>query len=43
MPDAVARSQDGYLGVFYSRLGFPMQPYEDWLLAGGKLPDVNKH
>jgi hypothetical protein len=43
MPDAVVRSQDGYLGVFYSRLGFPMQPYEDWLSAGGRLPDVNKH
>ena len=43
MPDAVARSQDGYLGVFYSRLGFPMQSYEDWLSAGRKLPDVNKH
>jgi hypothetical protein len=43
MPDAVMRGDDGYLRVAYGRLGFPMQSYEDWLAAGGKLPAATKH
>jgi Chaperone of endosialidase len=43
MPEAVVRGQDGYLRVSYGLLGFPMQPYEHWLAAGGKLPAGNSH
>jgi hypothetical protein len=37
-PDAVTRGRDGYLRVFYGRLGLRMQTYEDWLAAGAALP-----
>ena len=37
-PDAVMRGDDGYLRVFYGRLGLRMQTYDDWLAAGGMLP-----
>jgi hypothetical protein len=40
-PDAVARDRDGYLRVFYSRLGLRFQPYDDWLASGAKPPKVS--
>jgi hypothetical protein len=30
-PDAVTRGADGYLRVFYGKLGVPFQTYEQWL------------
>ena len=30
-PDAVTRGADGYLRVFYGKLGVPFQSYEQWL------------
>lgn len=39
-PDAVMRGDDGYLRVFYGSLGLRMQTYEDWLAAGGILPQA---
>lgn len=39
-PDAVARDHDGYLRVFYQKLGLHFQSYEDWLASGGRLPRV---
>jgi hypothetical protein len=38
MPGAVARGSDGYLRVFYDKLGLQMQSYDDWVAAGQKLP-----
>jgi hypothetical protein len=38
MPDAVVRGSDGYLRVYYDKLGFRMQSWEDWVAAGEKIP-----
>jgi hypothetical protein len=38
MPGAVVRGSDGYLRVFYDKLGLQMQSYDDWVAAGQKLP-----
>jgi hypothetical protein len=38
MPDAVVSGSDGYLRVNYGKLGFNMQPYEDWLASGRTIP-----
>ena len=40
-PDAVTRDDDGYLRVFYGRLGLRFQSYNDWIAAGGQLPKVS--
>jgi hypothetical protein len=37
-PDAVVRGQDGYLRVFYDKLGLPFQSYEQWVASGGRVP-----
>lgn len=37
-PDAVARGGDGYLRVYYDRLGLKFRTYRDWLAAGGQIP-----
>jgi hypothetical protein len=37
-PDAVVRGDDGYLRVFYDRLGLRLQTWDDWVAAGAKLP-----
>jgi hypothetical protein len=39
-PDAVVRDSDGYLRVFYDRLGLRMQAFEEWVAAGEKIPMV---
>jgi hypothetical protein len=38
MPDTVVRGDDGYLRVFYGRLGLRMQTWEDWVADGRKIP-----
>jgi hypothetical protein len=37
-PGAVVRDRDGYLQVFYERLGLKFQTYEEWIAAGGRIP-----
>ncbi|MBR0735169.1 DUF3300 domain-containing protein [Bradyrhizobium japonicum] len=37
-PDAVARDNDGYLRVYYERLGLKLRSYDSWVLSGGVLP-----
>jgi len=37
-PDAVFRDRDGYLRVYYERLGIDLQSYDDWAKSGGRLP-----
>jgi hypothetical protein len=38
VPEAVTRGQDGYLRVFYDRLGLKLRSYDDWLADGARLP-----
>jgi hypothetical protein len=37
-PDAVARGSDGYLRVFYERLGIKFRSYHDWVVGGAQIP-----
>ena len=32
MPDAVVRGRDGYLRVFYDKLGLKFETYDHWLV-----------
>src|SRR5947207_1552212 len=36
MPEAVTRGSDGYLQVFYDKLGLKFQSYDQWLASGEK-------
>ncbi|MEH2545051.1 hypothetical protein V1283_001696 [Bradyrhizobium sp. AZCC 2262] len=38
MPDAVTRAGDGYLRVYYEKLGLTFRTYHDWLAGGAKIP-----
>jgi hypothetical protein len=38
MPQAVARGRDGYLRVFYDRLGVTFQTYKHWIGSGARIP-----
>jgi hypothetical protein len=37
-PDAVVRGPDGYLRVFYDRLGVRFQSYQHWIASGARVP-----
>jgi len=38
IPNAVARGTDGYLRVYYEKLGVVFQTYKQWLTSGAHLP-----
>ena len=38
MPEAVTRGGDGYLRVFYGKLGLKLRLYKDWLARGAQIP-----
>jgi hypothetical protein len=38
MPQAVVRGKDGYLRVFYDKLGVKFQTYEQWMASGARVP-----
>ena len=38
MPTAVVRGSDGYLKVFYDKLGLKFQSYDQWLASGAQVP-----
>jgi len=38
MPEAVTRGRDGYLRVYYEKLGVKFQTYKDWLAGGARVP-----
>ncbi len=38
MPGAVRRGSDGYLRVFYEKLGLRLQTYDGWLASGARIP-----
>jgi hypothetical protein len=40
MPQAVMRGPDGYLMVFYDRLGLKFETYERWIASGARLPST---
>jgi hypothetical protein len=40
MPQAVVRGSDGYLSVYYDRLGLRMQTWDEWVSAGRRVPTV---
>ena len=39
-PDAVIRGHDGYLRVFYDKLGLQFQTYDQWLATGARIPSA---
>jgi hypothetical protein len=43
MPDAVVRGRDGYLRVFYEKLGLHLQTYDQWIASGAQMPVVAVH
>jgi len=38
MPQAVTRGSDGYLRVYYDKLGLKLRTYSDWLSSGADIP-----
>src|SRR6202023_2878527 len=38
LPQAVARDRDGYLRVFYKKLGLVFQTYYRWIASGARVP-----
>jgi hypothetical protein len=38
MPAAVLRGSDGYLRVYYDKLGLTFHTYRDWLAGGARIP-----
>jgi hypothetical protein len=41
-PEAVVRRPDGYLRVYYEKLGLQLQTYEAWIAAGAMLPTTTR-
>lgn len=39
-PDAVTRGSDGYLRVYYEKLGIKFRSYRDWLASGARVPKI---
>jgi len=37
-PDAVTLGRDGYLRVYYEKLGLTFRTYRDWLAGGARIP-----
>jgi hypothetical protein len=40
MPEAVMRGRDGYLKVFYDKLGLKFQTYDRWIASGARVPTI---
>jgi hypothetical protein len=40
MPEAVVRGQDGYLRVFYDKLGLKFETYDHWVASGARVPSA---
>jgi hypothetical protein len=38
LPAAVTRGRDGYLRIYYDRLGVKFQTYKDWIAGGAHIP-----
>ncbi|MGC2455614.1 MAG: tail fiber domain-containing protein, partial [Pseudolabrys sp.] len=42
-PDAVVRGRDGYLRVFYDKLGLQFMTYDQWIASGARIPSTASH
>jgi hypothetical protein len=40
MPEAVVRGRDGYLRVFYEKLGLKFETYDRWVASGARVPSA---
>jgi hypothetical protein len=38
MPAAVVRGSDGYLRVYYEKLGLKLESYDHWIRSGARIP-----
>ena len=38
MPTAVVRGPDGFLRVYYEKLGLKIESYSHWIKAGAQIP-----
>ena len=38
LPEAVIRGRDGYLRVYYEKLGIKLRTYKEWLIDGARIP-----
>ena len=41
LPGAVVRGRDGYLRVFYEKLGLKFESYDRWVASGARIPSVS--
>ena len=39
-PQAVIQGRDGYLRVYYDKLGLTFESYNQWIRSGGKIPST---
>jgi hypothetical protein len=39
-PEAVTRGSDGYLSVYYEKLGLRLRTYGEWLATGARIPHI---
>ena len=42
VPQAVTRGSDGYLRVYYEKLGIKFRTYRDWLAGGAQIPSRSR-
>jgi len=42
VPEAVTRGSDGYLRVYYEKLGIKFRTYRDWLAGGAQIPSRSR-
>ena len=42
VPQAVVRGRDGYLRVFYDKLGLTFQTYDHWMASGTRVPAADQ-
>jgi hypothetical protein len=42
MPEAVIRGRDGYLNVFYDKLGLKFQTYDRWIASAAHVPTITR-
>jgi hypothetical protein len=43
VPTAVARGEDGYLKVYYDKLGLTFETYDRWIQSGAHVPTGSRH
>ena len=40
IPQAVVRDRDGYLRVFYNKVGLKFQTFDQWIASGARVPPL---